>query len=60
MECKNRRLNVWFSRVFRPVLQTSLVVLSLLVTLTRYHDFKHHISDIVAGHFIGITSGIFV
>lgn len=55
-----KRVSVSYSLVLKPVLQLSLVVLSLACSLTRYYDYKHHVSDIVAGLLLGVCTALFI
>ncbi|XP_060065247.1 phospholipid phosphatase 1-like [Ylistrum balloti] len=55
-----KRVRLTYSLVLKPVLQLSLVVLSLACSLTRYYDYKHHVSDIIAGLLLGVCTAVFI
>nr|XP_022319115.1 phospholipid phosphatase 3-like [Crassostrea virginica]XP_022319116.1 phospholipid phosphatase 3-like [Crassostrea virginica] len=54
------RCAFWFSRSLKPLLQASLFLFSVLVSVTRVQDHKHHPHDVIAGSILGIVIGLFV
>ncbi|CAG5123560.1 unnamed protein product [Candidula unifasciata] len=48
------RLEVKFSLFLRPTLQMALILMAVFCCVTRVTDYKHFISDVIAGCVIGI------
>lgn len=54
------RCAFWFSRSLKPLMQACLFLFSVLVSVTRVQDHKHHPHDVIAGSILGIIVGLFV
>ncbi|XP_062602514.1 phospholipid phosphatase 3-like [Saccostrea cucullata] len=54
------RCYFWFSRALKPLLQLCFFLFSILVSVTRVQDHKHHPHDVIAGSILGIVIGLFV
>nr|CAH0101222.1 unnamed protein product [Daphnia galeata] len=51
-----RRMNWSGSKLFRPTIQITALMLTWYTGLSRITDYKHHWSDVLAGFFIGCTA----
>ena len=52
MTWKNKKIGL-----IKPFFQASLVAVSIYISATRFSDYKHFMSDIIAGMLLGILSG---
>lgn len=50
-----RRLDISYSRILKPMLQMVLLFLSTLCGISRVQDNKHHTNDVIAGFLLGIV-----
>ena len=55
-----RRLDINYSRILKPMLQMVLLFLATLCGVSRIQDNKHHSSDVIAGFLLGIVSAVAV
>lgn len=55
-----RRLDINYSRILKPMLQMVFLFLATLCGVSRIQDNKHHSSDVIAGFLLGIVSAVAV